>query len=139
MASQKSVTNEELMEIMRDMMQMTSEGLGRVDHQLEEIRERLDGNEGETRELKIETLEVKRASYRQELRLGELAKIVENTHDEQLNMHGDINEILHRLITLEQKGKLNKAERLEAQQKLQGLIDWAKLAAKQINVPLKLT
>lgn len=124
---------------LQDFMQMTSESLDRLDRNMENVVERLDGVEGEVRALKGEVHDLKQVSYRHELQIAELAKLTQSTYDEQLNMHIDINEILHRIIALEKRPKLTKAELHELQKKLQHLINWAKAVAQKEGIPLKLS
>ncbi len=132
MANQKTVTNEELMEIMRDMMQMTSDKFDQVDKRFDQVDVQVSNLTGEVKELR-------NASYRHEVELGKQTRLIESARDEVSNIHVDLNEIIHRITELERKDKLNGKERAEAQTKLQQLIDWAKLASKQIGVPLKFT
>jgi septal ring factor EnvC (AmiA/AmiB activator) len=152
MSSSRTVTNEDILAVLsnlvrevhdvaenqHDIMQMMSEGLDKLDIQLEGVKERLDGNEGGTRELKGDVRELKTASYRHEAELGKQTRLIESTRDEVSVIHVDLNEILHRIAALERKEKLNDKEKAEAQVKLQQVIDWAKVAAKQIGVPINL-
>jgi chromosome segregation ATPase len=160
MVKQNSVTNEEILTVLknlalevgdvaqnvRDFMQMTSDRFDKVDERFEKIDEqfgRLEGQaggvEGRLGNVEGELKELKNASYRHEVELGKQTRLIESVRQEISDVHIDINEILHRIHALEQKAKLDRAERAEAQLKLQSLIDWTKLAAKQIGVPLKLT
>lgn len=139
MANQKTVTNEDILQEVKDMaqslqdfMQMTSDRFDKVDERFDRLEGRMDTSEGNLKELR-------NASYRHETELGKQTRLVESAREEMSNLHIDLNAILHRIATLERKDKLNDKERAEAQTKLQQLIDWAKVAATQIGVPLKLS
>jgi hypothetical protein len=146
MAHGNPVTNEALLEIMQDLMQITSDGfarlenrVGRVEGRVGGVEEHVSGVEDRLGRFEGELKELRNASYRHEVELGKQTRLIESAREETNNVHIDINEILHRIMALEQKASLDKVERAEAQQRLQRLVDWAKLAANQIGVPLKLT
>jgi heme oxygenase len=70
--------------------------------------------------------------------LEDFTRITSDRFDRLKAQTNDIHNILDRLVTLEKKERLSQKERAGAQTKLQILIDWAQLAAKEIGVPLKL-
>jgi chromosome segregation ATPase len=146
MANQKTVTNEDILQEVKDMaqslqdfMQMTSDRFDKVDERFDKVDERFDRLEGRMDTSEGNLKELRNASYRHETELGKQTRLVESAREEMSNLHIDLNAILHRIATLERKDKLNDKERAEAQTKLQQLIDWAKVAATQIGVPLKLS
>lgn len=138
----KAVTNDDLMTTMQDLMaamqdimQMTSEGFEKLDKRINGLEGHMDELEGETRTLKGEIKDLTQASYRHELRLGELA----GTHDK-LNdlIHIDIKEILHRLAAIEnQLPTINEAEVRKLQLEMQTVVDWVAKVSKLKNIAIK--
>lgn len=142
----KSATNEGLLQVMQDLMQMTSEGFDKVDRQFEAVNGRLDGLDGRVDgldgridKLEGEMKELKQASYRHELQLGELTKLAQNTNDKLTDLITvDIKEILTRLQALEDRlPNITEAEMRKLQLEMQLAIDWIARAAKTLKVPVK--
>src|SRR5687767_7341974 len=95
----KSATNEEILGVLQDLMQMTSEGLDRLDNRMNKLEGRLEDIDGEIGVLKLEVHDLKQSSYRQEIHNGAFMEIVQNTMAEQLRMQGEIKSFFDSMAT----------------------------------------
>ena len=114
---------------------MTSEGLDKLDRNMEATNQRLDGLEGEVRLVKGEVKDLKQVSYRHELQLAEFTRTQDRLND---LIHIDIKEILHRLAIIEGRlPTITEAEVRKLQLEMQTLVDWVAKVSKLKNIPIK--
>lgn len=119
----------------QDLMMMTSEGFDKIDRNLADTNERMNGIEGETRLLKGEVKDLKSASYRHELQLAEFTRTQDRLND---LIHIDIKEIFTRLDVIEAKlPEISKEEIRKIQAELQEAVDWIAKVSKLNNIPIK--
>lgn len=153
MASSKSVSNEDLLELLQESMQMTSDGFVRLDKRMEGIEDRMGGLEGRMDNLEghMDNLEGRMGGVESgltlltsrvaslEAQVTELKKTVDKVAGEQKAQANDIKDILDRLVELEKLSpNITDIEVKEMQAKLQALLDWAVESAKHNNIPLRL-
>lgn len=146
------ISNQDIMDTLHVMMNMTSDGFIRLETRMDSLEGRMDKLEGrmdrlETRmdrlEQRIIQLENDLRAVKQVLRdhgiqLNRLETMVDQLQAEQRAQVNDIAEILDRITILEDKAERSAREQLEIKQKLEIVIDWIKLAAKQLNIPLEI-
>jgi chromosome segregation ATPase len=163
----KTVTTNDLMDVMHDMMQMTSDGFERlngrmdglevrmdrletrmdgIEGRMDRIVERMDGVEGhieginsrlERIERDLQTIKAKLLEH--DLQLADLRRLTQELTDKHSAYINDIADILDRIAALEKRTpEVTKEELYELQVMLQKLVDWAIKAAKIVKVPLKL-
>jgi uncharacterized coiled-coil DUF342 family protein len=111
----KSVSNEDILELLQESMQMTSEGLGKLDRRIDETNERIDetngridetneridGIHGEVNSMRHEITDLKKATYRLELDSGKHQELLAGVQNEIVAMHVDIKEILDELAAIQ--------------------------------------
>ena len=127
----KPITNEDLLETMQTLMQMTSDGFMRLE-------KRVGSLEVDVSELKADVRELKSVQYQHTRDISQIKEIVQRIESEQQAQRNDIAEILDRLAVLEEKVTLSEADRQEMRQKLEYLIKWAIKVADHCNIPLEL-
>jgi len=117
MPTTKSVSNEDILELLQESMQMTSDGFLRLEGQMDGIEKRLTNLEGQMRQVNARL------------------KSIEAT----LEMHdNDIKEILTLLEALDKRVTLTEQERELAAETLSRIVKWAQEVSKKIDTPLKL-
>lgn len=115
----KTVSNEDILELLQESMQMTAERFGHLERRFDS---RFDGLEK-----RIDNLEAEMRKTNQRL-----SKI-----EARLDMHeSDIKEILVLLGALEKRVTLTEKERELAAETLSNVVTWAQAVAKKIDVPL---
>lgn len=126
MATKTATSNDDLMNVMQDMMQMTSDGFALLEGRIGKVEWEL-GN-------------LSRRMGSLERQYTALQEVVAKIESEQKGQHNDIKEVLNRLLALEkQPSPANEATIREMQLQLQTLIDWALKVAREQHIPLKLT
>jgi chromosome segregation ATPase len=126
----KVASNEDVLNILQDLMQMTSDGFARIEAVQQEQSQTLEKH-GRILQEHSSLLHQHSAD------LSELKTSVHKLEDEQQAQRIDIAEILDRITALEQKATLTELERQEAKDKLQRLEDWVQAASKQLDIPLR--
>jgi len=149
----KTVTTNDLMDVLRDMMQMTSNGFRRLEERMDrfegrmdQLENRIDGLEDRvhTIETRLDCIEcdlrlIKAKLLEHDLQLADLHRIAQELTDKHSAYINDIADVLDRIAALEkQMPHITKEEAYELQQMLQKLVDWAIKAAKTVKVPLNL-
>jgi chromosome segregation ATPase len=145
-AAAKTVTNEDLMEVIQDMMQMTSDGFGQLNLRMDRIELRMDRIEArmDRLETRMDSIEARMSELESTLRehtleISALKAIVQdlsNSHKAYIN---DISDILDRITVLEnRKPQITKEEFQELQNLMRIVIEWARQAAKTIKTPIKI-
>lgn len=133
-----NVSNEDILETLQTLMQMTGDGFARLETRMDRLEGRVDRVEITLQEhttiLNGHTVILNEHSSR----LSRLEETTDKIYNEQMAQRSDIIEIFARIHELEKKAELDAAERKEAQEKLQTVVNWAQLAAKQLDIPLKL-
>lgn len=142
----KPVTNEDILELLQESMQISSEQFTRIDQRFtgidqrftsidqrfEKIDERFDNIEGELRVMNS-TL----SSHGQDL--TELKEGVRRISNEQRAQVSDISNILDRLDELEKRGaSITPEEKEEAKRIVTEIISWAQKASKNLGIPLNI-
>jgi chromosome segregation ATPase len=142
----KTVTTNDLMDVMQDMMQMTSDGFNRLEVRMDRIEGRMDGLEVRMDgiESRIERIErdlqvIKAKLLEHDLQLADLRRLTQELTDKHSAYINDIADILDRIAALEKRTpEVTKEELDELQVMLQKLVDWAIKAAKIVKIPIKL-
>lgn len=144
---QKPVTNDDILELLQESMQMTSDGFIRLDNRMGKLEDRMDGLDGrmdglETRMGNIEgnvgSLVNRIAGL--ERQYTKLKITVDHIANEQKAQTNDIKEILDRLLEIEKRlPNITEIELREMQNKLQAIVNWAQAIAKKEGIPLKLS
>lgn len=117
-STQQTVTNEDILENLQDLMQMTSDGFERLETRMEKMEHRQDQLERQYNELK---------------------RIVEGIANEQKAQSNDIKEILDRLLAIEKRlPHITEAELREMQDKLEKVVKWAQTIANKEGITLKI-
>jgi chromosome segregation ATPase len=120
----KSVSNEDILELLQESMQMTSDGFIRLEGRMDRLEGRMDGLEGGLISLEDQMRQV-----------NARLKSIEAT----LQMHdNDIKEILVLLEALEKRVTLTEKERELAAETLGSIVKWARELSKKMDVPFKL-
>ncbi len=146
-------SNDDILGILQDLMKMTAEGFARLESRIDTVENdtailkggqvKLESGqamlESGQASLQHELRELKSVAYQQSTDIREIKESVKRLEDEQMAQRSDIGEILDRITVLERKATLDEVERHEAQRLLQSALDWIKLAAKDLNIPLRLT
>ena len=147
------VTNEDLLEVIKDHMQMTSDGFIRLETRMDRVETRMDKIEWrmdriETRMDSIETrmgsiedrmVAIERKLSEHALQLAELKQITQQLANNHVAYMHDIKDILDRITALEKRAPAISQKEVRAIQKqLQTVVNWAMRAAKVISVPLHL-
>lgn len=115
----KSVTNEDILELLQESMQMTSEGFDRLEKRIDEVASGV---------------------RRLDRQYTELKEIVDKIASEQKAQANDIKEILDRLLAIEKRlPNITETELREMQDKLQAVVDWAQTIAKKEGIPLNIS
>lgn len=137
MTAKKLVTNEDILELLQESMQISSDGFEQVNNHLEDNDERLDAMQAEINSSKHEIGDLKKSSYRQELEVGKLHGKADLISGEIKAIHTDINEILHRLVDLESEKQESISNTVDIQTALQNMLDKIKIIAEKQGVQLK--
>jgi chromosome segregation ATPase len=142
----KTVTNEDLLGIMQDLMQMTHNGFEKLEGRMDRIEGRMDGLEGrmdglEGRmgriESRLTSIEAKLRGH--DMQLAELKAVVIELSNKHAAYINDIKDILDRVQRLEERSPdISKEEIRELQRLLQIVVRWAIKTAKTVKVPLDL-
>lgn len=139
-------SNDDILGILQDLMKMTAEGFARLESRIDTVENDtaiLKGGQAKLEfgqaSMQNELRELKSVVHHQSTDIREIKKSVKRLEDEQMAQRSDIGEILDRITVLERKATLDEVERHEAQRLLQSALDWIKLAAKDLNIPLRLT
>jgi chromosome segregation ATPase len=148
----KEVTNQEILTLLQEFMQMTSDNFERLENRMGSMEDRMgsmedrmgsmenrmDGIEGQLQKLWLELNQIKSMLHQHGIQLNDIQERLERLEGEQKAQGNDIKDVWHRIAELEKKTDLNVAEQKELKQKLEMVIAWAKLVAEQVNIPLKL-
>lgn len=151
-AAAATITNEDLMGVIQDLMQMTSEGFERLENRMDRLvgrmdhlENRMDGVEGHMERLdsrlsnvEIELREIKSRLSEHDLQFAELKRITQQLLDNDAAYMNDIADILDRIVRLENRASISPAELRELQRLLDLVVTWAIKAAGVVKVPLKL-
>jgi chromosome segregation ATPase len=152
-ALKKTVTTNDLMDVLQDMMQMTSDGFGRLEVRIDRIENRMNGIESrmDSMEDRMSTMEghldrierelqtIKSKLLHHDIQLIDLRRIAQELTDKHSAYINDIADLLERVTALEKNmPHVTKEELYELQVMLKRLVDWALRAAKTVKVPLKL-
>jgi hypothetical protein len=128
----KSVSNEDILELLQESMQMTSDNFDRQQAWNEKQQAWNEKFIGELKDIKS-TLS-QHGSELTELKAG--IKRIANEQKAQVN---DISDILDRIQALQEKHPdISESEKKEIQMLLQELHNWASLASKNLGIPIKL-
>ncbi len=128
----QQTTNEDLLQTMQDLMQMTGDGFTNLQNRMDGIETRMSNIEQELKSINAILRD-------HDLRLAELKTIAQDLSNKHVAYINDIAEILDRVATLEKRAPhITKTELRELQDLLQEIVDWAIKAAKVVKVPLKL-
>ena len=144
MTAAKAITNEDLLETMQTLMQMTSDGFERLDKRMDRLEERMERIEArmdafELRMDKLETRvgEIERRLAEHDLQFAEIKQVLRSMEDKHAAYINDIEDILDRLQVLEDRmPNLTPEELTQLRQQLHELSDWARHVAKLTHVPL---
>lgn len=124
------ITNNDILETLQDLMQMTSGGFTRLEGRMDGLESKVSNIEGHMSNLETQvsahTVELNKINNRLDSIEGKL-----DAH------HNDIVDIFKILTKLEKKTKLSEKERYEAGLKLNELIAWAHQVANKLDIPLK--
>jgi septal ring factor EnvC (AmiA/AmiB activator) len=114
----KSVSNEDILELLQESIQMTAEHFDRLEKRIDEVATGVNKLERQYNELK---------------------KAVDALTGEQRAQKNDIKDILDRLLVIEKRlPDISELEMREMQAKLQSLIDWAIRVAEVNKIKLEL-
>jgi len=141
-----TVTTNDIMDAMQEMMQMTSDGfirldtrIGKLEIRMDRIEGRIDSVEGCLDRIERDLQHIKAKLLEHDLALANVRRIIQELTDKHTAYINDIADILDRVTALEkQMPNVTKEEVYELQILLQKLVDWAIKAAKTVNVPLDL-
>jgi tetrahydromethanopterin S-methyltransferase subunit G len=120
----KSVSNEDILELLQESMQMTADGFDRLEKRMDNLEGRMGGVEGGISAPEEQMRQVN-------MRLDSIEKTLK-MHDD------DIKEILKLLDVLVERVSLTERERELAALTLGNIVDWAQKASKKLGIPLKL-
>jgi septal ring factor EnvC (AmiA/AmiB activator) len=124
-AATTTVTNEDLLGVIHELMQMTSEGFERLEKRIGNV------------ELELRAIQTK--LHEHDLQLAELIQITQKLSNDHSAYMNDINDILDRVTALEGRApNISPAEVREMQRLLQLVVDWALKAAHAVKVPLNI-
>jgi chromosome segregation ATPase len=123
--TKSTVTNEDLLGVIQDLMQMTHDGFEKLNGRMDQAEVRLAAIETRLHEHDLQFAELKEIMYE-----------LSHKHAAYIN---DISDVLDRIQSLEERGSnITTQEIRELQHLLQIVVDWALKAARTIKVPLKL-
>ncbi|HTE58007.1 MAG TPA: hypothetical protein VK694_04650 [Verrucomicrobiae bacterium] len=97
----KSVANEDILELLQESMQMTSEGLGKLDRRIDETNERMDGLHTEMNSVRHDTSDLKKSIYRLEIESSKHQEQLTTVQNEIVAIHVDTKEILDELAAVQ--------------------------------------
>ena len=133
--SKKTTTNEDILELLQETMQMTSDGFLSLGQEIADVKSSL-GQEINEVKSGLDHLNLKVG--RIEIQHEELKEIVTNISGEQIAQGNDIKELLDRLFDIEKRlPSITEQELVEMRGTLQGVVNWAVKSAKLNNVPLR--
>ncbi|HKU18563.1 MAG TPA: variable large family protein [Candidatus Saccharimonadales bacterium] len=143
-AQATEITNQDLLGVMQDLMQMTSDGFLRLEQRMDRIEGRMDdvegrmsGLEGRLDRIERELREIKHRLDAHDLRFAELERICNELMNNQRAYLNDISDLLDRVQALEDKApNITESEIRELQRLLKLIVDWALKVAKTTKVPL---
>ncbi len=151
---QKPVTNDDILELLQESKQMTSDGFIRLDNRMGKLEDRMDGLDVRMDGLdgRMDGLETRMGNIEGnvgslvnriaglERQYTELKITVDHIANEQKAQTNDIKEILDRLLEIEKRlPNITEIELREMQNKLQAIVNWAQAIAKKEGIPLKLS
>lgn len=132
----KNVSNEDILENLQDLMQMTSDGFGRLTGRVDGLEGRFDNLESKFDNLEGKFDSLDSRMERLEHQYRELKAAVDAIAGEQQAQSNDIKEILDRCLAIEQRlPNITESELREMQVKLQQVADWAKQMAVKEHLP----
>jgi septal ring factor EnvC (AmiA/AmiB activator) len=149
----KTVTTNELMSVMQDMLRITSDRFDQMDERMDRVESRIDNIEThivaidaqlDRTEVQINSIEnelkaIKAKLLEHDLQLAELRRSTQQLIDKHSAYINDIADILDRIARMErQVPHASKEEIYEIQAMLQKLVNWALKTAKTVKVPLNL-
>ncbi|HLZ15091.1 MAG TPA: hypothetical protein VKQ34_03805 [Candidatus Saccharimonadales bacterium] len=129
----KEVTNDGLLTVMQDLMQMTSEGFLRLEGRVDRIEEELLGIKEELRAIHLKL-------HDHDIQLAELQRISRELLSNHKAYMNDISDILDRVKILEDRAPdITEKEVRELQRLLKLVVDWALKVARTTKIPLEIT
>ncbi|HEX9153472.1 MAG TPA: hypothetical protein VF809_01500 [Candidatus Saccharimonadales bacterium] len=136
MATIKTVTNEDLLDIMQDLMQITSNGFDRLDQRMDRMESRMDSLESRICSIEQRLSAIEATLREHGLRIAKLEEIVSRLEEKHTAYISDISEILDRIVVLEsRRPDITKAEFQELREQIQALSGWAVKAGEAVNIP----
>jgi chromosome segregation ATPase len=136
MSTAQQTTNEDLLEVMQDLMQMTSEGFAQTNARLDEHGKILAEHGRQLTSLNADVKELKADVRQIKLDIAKLKVTVKELSDKHAAYISDISDILDRIVALEKQSRLSQSEIEELRRLLQIAADWIAHAAKVLKLPV---
>ena len=134
MPTTKSISNEDILELLQESMQIASENFVKIEARFDQQDERMHTMQTEISETKQDVTELRQDVTELRLATGKLQEQTASTANEIKAIHSDINEILHRLDALEAELRLVNVNPRNLQTTLQDMLDKIKLIADKQGI-----